>query len=118
MYDLILKGGQVIDPAQGMDGSFDVAFKSGKVAEVSKDISPEKSKDTRNVSGKIVCPGLIDLHTHVYWGGTSLGVDAEEIARRSGTTTFVDAGSAGAGNLLFLLISTFLFPVSLLSART
>jgi dihydroorotase len=100
MYDLILKGGQVIDPAQGMDGSFDVAFKSGKVAEVSKDISPEKSKDTRNVSGKIVCPGLIDLHTHVYWGGTSLGVDAEEIARRSGTTTFVDAGSAGAGNLL------------------
>ena len=100
MYDLILKGGHVIDPAQGMDGSFDVAFKSGKVAEVSKDISPEKSKDTRNVSGKIVCPGLIDLHTHVYWGGTSLGVDAEEIARRSGTTTFVDAGSAGAGNLL------------------
>ena len=100
MYDLILKGGHVIDPAQGMDGSFDVAFKSGKVAEVSKDISPEKSKDTRNVSGKVVCPGLIDLHTHVYWGGTSLGVDAEEIARRSGTTTFVDAGSAGAGNLL------------------
>ena len=100
MYDLILKGGHVIDPAQGMDGSLDVAFKSGKVAEVSKDISPEKSKDTRNVSGKVVCPGLIDLHTHVYWGGTSLGVDAEEIARRSGTTTFVDAGSAGAGNLL------------------
>lgn len=100
MYDLILKGGHVIDPAQGMDGSFDVAFKSGKVAEVSKDISPEKSKDTRNVAGKVVCPGLIDLHTHVYWGGTSLGVDAEEIARRSGTTTFVDAGSAGAGNLL------------------
>lgn len=100
MYDLILKGGHVIDPAQGMSGSFDVAFKSGKVAEVSKDISPEKSKDTRNVAGKVVCPGLIDLHTHVYWGGTSLGVDAEEIARRSGTTTFVDAGSAGAGNLL------------------
>ncbi len=100
MYDLILKGGRVIDPAQGMDGTFDVAFKSGKVAEVGKDISPEKSKDIRNVSGKIVSPGLIDLHTHVYWGGTSLGVDAEEIARRSGTTTFVDAGSAGAGNLL------------------
>lgn len=100
MYDLILKGGRVIDPAQGMDGTFDVAFKSGKVAEVGKDISPEKSKDIRNVSGKLVCPGLIDLHTHVYWGGTSLGVDAEEIARRSGTTTFVDAGSAGAGNLL------------------
>ena len=43
-------------------------------------------------------PGLIDLHTHVYWGGTSLGVDADALARRSGTTTFVDAGSAGPGN--------------------
>ena len=42
-------------------------------------------------------PGLIDLHTHVYWGGTSLGVDAAEVARRSGTTTFLDAGSAGPG---------------------
>lgn len=100
MYDLILKGGRVIDPAQDMDGTFDVAFKSGKVAKVAKNISTEKTSDVRNVSGKIVCPGLIDLHTHVYWGGTSLGVDAEEIARRSGTTTFVDAGSAGAGNIL------------------
>ena len=48
--------------------------------------------------GLVVAPGLIDLHTHVYWGGTSLGVDAAEVARRSGTTTFVDAGSAGPGN--------------------
>jgi dihydroorotase len=47
----------------------------------------------------LVLPGLIDFHTHVYWGGTSLGVDAEEMAMRSGTTTFVDAGSAGAGNM-------------------
>ena len=45
-------------------------------------------------------PGLIDLHTHVYWGGTSLGVDADAFARRSGTTTFIDAGSAGPGNFL------------------
>ena len=45
-------------------------------------------------------PGLIDLHTHVYWGGTSLGVDADALARRSGTTTFIDAGSAGPGNFL------------------
>src|SRR5690606_10156987 len=54
--------------------------------------------DVRDVSGKIVVPGLIDLHTHVYWGGTSLGVDAEEFARLCGVTTAVDAGSAGPGN--------------------
>ena len=54
--------------------------------------------DVVDASGRLVVPGLIDLHTHVYWGGTSLGVDADALARRSGTTTFVDAGSAGPGN--------------------
>jgi len=49
--------------------------------------------------GKIVTPGLIDLHAHVYRGGTSIGVDAVDLARRSATATFVDAGTAGAGNL-------------------
>ena len=51
-----------------------------------------------DVAGAIVTPGMIDLHTHVYWGGTSIGVEAEPIARRSGTTTFIDAGTAGPAN--------------------
>lgn len=99
MYDLILKGGRVIDPSQDIDATLDVAFLDGKVAELAPDIAPEKARSVKAVTGKIVTPGLIDLHTHVYWGGTSLGVDSDAIARRSGTTTFVDAGSAGAGNL-------------------
>ena len=86
----------MIDPASGRDGVADVAFADGKVAAVGADLG--EAKDVRDVAGKIVTPGLIDLHSHVYWGGTSLGVDAPTIARRSGTTTFVDAGSAGAGN--------------------
>jgi dihydroorotase len=98
-YDLILKGGRVIDPAQGVDGTFDVAFSRGKVAKVAPSIDPAGVADVRDATGNLVLPGLIDFHTHVYWGGTSLGVDAEEIAIRSGTTTFVDAGSAGAGNM-------------------
>ncbi|MHB1104501.1 MAG: amidohydrolase/deacetylase family metallohydrolase [Devosia sp.] len=98
-YDLLIKGGRVIDPAQGLDGQRDVAFSEGRVAAIAEDIPASEARAVRDASGQLVLPGLIDFHTHVYWGGTSLGVDAEEIARRSGTTTFVDAGSAGAGNM-------------------
>lgn len=97
MHDLILKGGRVIDPAQGLDATLDVAFKDGLVAALGPDLGTNAAS-IRQAAGRIVTPGLIDMHSHVYWGGTSLGVDAETIARRSGTTTFVDAGSAGAGN--------------------
>ena len=95
MNDLVLKGGRLIDPAQGLDKVTDIAFAGGKVAAIGDGLS---GADTRDVTGKIVSPGLIDLHTHVYWGGTSLGVEAELLARSGGVTTFVDAGSAGPGN--------------------
>ena len=91
MNDLVLKGGRVIDPSQGLDKIADIAFAGGKVAAIGDGLA---GKDTRDIAGKIVCPGLIDLHTHVYWGGTSLGVDAEVLARTGGITTFIDAGSA------------------------
>jgi len=97
MADLILRGGRVIDPANGRDEAADVAFSEGKVAAVGPDL-PHGSAEIIDVRGRIVAPGLIDLHTHVYWGGTSLGVDAADVARTSGTATFVDAGSSGPGN--------------------
>jgi dihydroorotase len=97
MADLILKGGRVVDPASGIDEIADIAFADGKVAAIGRDL-PAGGADIVSVAGKLVVPGLIDLHTHVYWGGTSLGVDAAEIARQSGTATFVDAGSSGPGN--------------------
>ncbi len=97
MLDLILRGGRVIDPAQKIDAVLDVGFAGGKVAAVGADLG--EAKDIRDVSGKMVVPGLIDLHTHVYWGGTSLGVDPDEYARWSGCTTLIDAGSAGPGNI-------------------
>ena len=95
-YDLILRGGRVIDPSQNIDRVCDVAFKDGKVAEVGARLG--EARETRDAAGKIVTPGLIDLHTHVYWGGTSLGVDAAALARSGAVTTFVDTGSAGPGN--------------------
>ena len=94
---LVLRGGRVIDPSQGLDGVMDVAFADGKVVALGE-TGRLGEFDVRDVSGKIVTPGLIDLHTHVYWGGTSLGVDAEAYARSSAVTTCVDTGSAGPGN--------------------
>ncbi len=97
--DLILRGGRVIDPSQGIDGVMDVGFAGGKVAAIAPRLAGDKA-EIRDVSGLIVSPGLIDLHTHVYWGGTSLGIDAEEFCRTSGVTTAVDTGSAGPGNFM------------------
>ena len=97
MLDLILRGGRVIDPLNSIDGVMDVGFAAGKVWGIAARID-DQAKEIRDVTGTIVTPGLIDLHTHVYWGGTSISVDATDLARRSGTTTLVDAGSAGPGN--------------------
>jgi dihydroorotase len=99
-FDLILRGGRVIDPSQKLDATIDVGFADGKVAAVGQGLKADVGTDVRDVSGTIVTPGLIDLHTHVYWGGTSLGIDAEEFCRTSGVTTAIDTGSAGPGNFV------------------
>ena len=97
-FDLVLRGGRVVDPSQKLDAVIDVAFAGGKVAAVGSALKTDPGTEVRDVSGTIVTPGLIDLHTHVYWGGTSLGIDAEEFCRTSGVTTAIDTGSAGPGN--------------------
>jgi dihydroorotase len=98
LFDLVIRHGRVIDPGAGVDRQLDVGFRDGRVAALEPDLPVENVEHVVDASNRIVVPGLIDLHTHVYWGGTSLGVDADALARRSGTTTFVDAGSAGPGN--------------------
>jgi dihydroorotase len=97
-FDLVLRGGRVVDPSQKLDAVTDVAFANGKVAMVGNALKADPGTEVRDVSGYIVTPGLIDLHTHVYWGGTSIGIDAEEFCRTSGVTTAIDTGSAGPGN--------------------
>ncbi|MGO4737959.1 amidohydrolase/deacetylase family metallohydrolase [Bosea sp. 2KB_26] len=92
--DLVLRGGRVADPGQGIDAVLDIGIADGRIAALAPRLDAPQIHD---VSGRIVTPGLIDLHTHVYWGGTSLGVDPLILARR-GCTTLVDTGSAGAGN--------------------
>jgi dihydroorotase len=99
-FDLLLRGGRVIDPATGLDEQRDVAVSSDKIAAMEPGIGPDRAQRVIDATDCLVTPGLVDLHSHVYWGGTSLGVDADRLAARGGTTTFVDAGSAGAGNFL------------------
>jgi dihydroorotase len=96
-FELVLRNGRVVDPSQKIDRVTDVAFSDGKVAAIGDGLDAGGA-DMRDVAGRIVTPGLIDLHTHVYWGGTSLGIDAEMFARKSAVTTCVDTGSAGPGN--------------------
>lgn len=96
-YDLVLKGGRVLDERNGVDGVLDVAVRAGRIAAVGPGLA-EGARQVEDVSGAIVAPGLIDIHTHVYHKATSLSVDPGFISRRSATTTLVDAGSAGAGN--------------------
>ena len=100
-FDLILRGGRVIDPSQksfdGRDGDTGLAAGARWSRSENEPLEADPGTDVRDVSGYIVTPGLIDLYTHVYWGGTSLGIDAEEFCRTSGVTTAVDTGSAGSG---------------------
>jgi dihydroorotase len=95
MHDLVLKGGRVIAPGEGIDRVADVGFADGRVAAVGAGLSGRAERDC---TGLVVTPGLIDLHTHVYWGGTSLGVEVEAYGAKSAVTTCVDTGSAGPGN--------------------
>ncbi len=95
MYDLILKGGTVVDPSQNLHCVNDVAIEDGKIARIASDISASEAKRVVEVKGKVVTPGLIDLHTHVYAGVNSTGVDPDIGGVRAGVTTMVDAGSSG-----------------------
>ena len=97
-YDLLLTGGHLIDPSQKIDSIKDVGFKDGRVVEVNDKLDHALAEKVYDISDNIITPGLIDLHTHIYWGGTSIGIDPTDYARRCGTTTMVDAGTAWAGN--------------------
>jgi dihydroorotase len=96
MYDLVLKGGRVVDPSSSLDGVVDVAVDKGTIARVAAGIAPTEAERVIDVTGKLVTPGLIDLHAHVFEGFNRTGVNPDLAGVLSGVTTIVDAGSAGA----------------------
>ena len=96
MYDLVLKGGRVVDPSSSLDGVLDVAVENGKIARIAAGIAPAEATRVIEVGGKLVTPGLIDLHAHVFEGFNRTGVNPDLAGVLAGVTTIVDAGSAGA----------------------
>ena len=95
MTDLLLKGGEVIDPSQDIRAKLDVAVTDGVISAVAPDIDPSSAARVINVDGNIVVPGMIDLHTHVYEGINQNGINPDLAGVLSGVTTVLDAGSAG-----------------------
>lgn len=93
--ELLLKNGLLVDPAQNLQAVMDVAFTAGKVAAVGANLATDAAQ-VIDCAGQIVAPGMIDLHVHVFWGVTHLGIEPDPHLIAKGVTTAVDAGSAGA----------------------
>jgi dihydroorotase len=92
-YDLLLRGGHVICPASGLNGVMDVAIRNGKIAAVQTDILPASAKEVLDVRGRLVLPGMIDTHAHVYkYVSGRFGLDADMVGVHSGVTTVIDQG--------------------------
>jgi dihydroorotase len=94
-FDLVIRGGTVLDPAGGVKRRADVGISGDKIAAIEDSLPADRGRDVVDAKGLFVTPGLVDLHTHCYYGGTGLGTDPEPLAARSGVTTWVDAGSFG-----------------------
>src|SRR5262250_2380510 len=97
-FDLVIKGGDVLDPSQGLRGRRDIGIRYGVIEAVEADIPAERALRVLDAGGKLVTPGLIDLHAHVYPYGSALGIPADELVPYQATTTMVSAGDAGANN--------------------
>lgn len=97
-FDLIVKGGDVLDPSQNLKGKRDIGIRYGVIEAIEASIPAERALKVMDVSGKLVIPGLVDLHAHVYPYGSAIGIPADELIPFQATTTMVSAGDAGANN--------------------
>lgn len=97
-FDLIVKGGDVLDPSQGLRARRDIGIRYGLIEAVEADLPAEQGLRVLEAGNRLVTPGLVDLHTHVYPYGSAIGIPADELVPHQGTTTCVSAGDAGANN--------------------
>jgi dihydroorotase len=97
-FDLLIKGGEVLDPSQNLRGRRDIGIRRGVIEALEADIPVERAERVLDAAGKLVTPGLIDLHAHVYPYGSAIGIPADELVPHQATATVVSAGDAGANN--------------------
>jgi dihydroorotase len=97
-YDVVITGGRVVDPGRGVDAPLDVAIANGKIAKIAAGIDASEGERNIDARGRVVTPGLIDIHAHIYEHGVGNGLDPDLAGVRSGVTTIVDGGSAGSAN--------------------
>ncbi|MBV9064701.1 MAG: amidohydrolase/deacetylase family metallohydrolase [Methylobacteriaceae bacterium] len=101
-FDLLVKGGVVIDQSQSLRAKRDIGIRFGVVEAIEDDIPAARAQRVLDASGKLVLPGLVDLHAHTYPYGSAIGIPADETVPFSGVTTVVSAGDAGANNIAAL----------------
>jgi dihydroorotase len=101
-FDLVVKGGEVLDPSQSLRARRDVGIRFGVIEALEADIPAARAQRVLDASGKLVLPGLVDLHAHTYPYGSAIGLPADETVTFTGATTVVSAGDAGANNLAAL----------------
>jgi len=97
-FDLVIKGGDVLDPSQSLRGKHDIGIRYGIIEGVEPEIPADRALRVLDASGNLITPGLIDLHAHVYPYGSAIGIPADELVGHQCTTTCVSAGDAGANN--------------------
>jgi len=97
-YDLLLTGGQVLDPSAGIKGLMDVAIAGGKIVAVGPNLPQKEARRTLSAKGRLVTPGLVDVHAHVFVNAHDMGGHTDQFCRASGVTTLCDAGSTGSAN--------------------
>src|SRR6266567_1261337 len=85
-FDLVIKGGDVLDPSQSLRGKRDIGIRWGMIEAVETEIPAARASKTIDAAGKLVTPGLIDLHSHVYPYGSAIGIPADELVQFQGTT--------------------------------
>ena len=98
-FDLLLRNANVLDPSQGLAGKRDIGMRYGLIEAVESSIAPERAQRVMDAGGKLVTPGLIDLHAHTYPFGSAIGIPADELVAHQCTTTVVSAGDGGANNI-------------------